>query len=499
MIFPIPRWGDLGEGSALNYTILLENQKKRVNLSLGLLTCFSMFVFWQMGFIYYMGPSLTIDGRTPLPISMDNITLLIAAGYVLSILWMIFLPHLVVYAERFAAITALLSVAALFLPLPEEGLRFLIYTQAFCCCFMIGFETFLITNFFSELAAIKHLTVAYGIALLLIAAVQNDFVPVTFPQFRLSTILALALQIYFYFRLPGSKAACPRYVKKSDGMIAPRKLLTGTFLLVFIGSLMGVSAPAIAGEVKHGVFLMYSVEAVTSVLIYFLYRKKKIHPFRSISICIGLGCIGFLLMFAGTHVPVLTYPACGLIGFGMVTCMMLPLYNLVMMKTYPSRYLPPVTIGLALVAVLVQSSMVELFRQAPTLLYLAYAVIMVILALLYLQMEPYLLNTLHRKVREPLKQKEETGAVVQESNGKHDITGDDTKNPLSMLSKREREVADLIGYGYSNGDIAKVLFISEHTVKDHTKNIYRKADVHSRLELAALVNKWKTRETETEN
>ena len=50
-------------------------------------------------------------------------------------------------------------------------------------------------------------------------------------------------------------------------------------------------------------------------------------------------------------------------------------------------------------------------------------------------------------------------------------------------------LAFLIGYGYSNGDIAKILFISENTVKDHTKNIYRKLEVHSRFELAALVNR----------
>lgn len=40
-----------------------------------------------------------------------------------------------------------------------------------------------------------------------------------------------------------------------------------------------------------------------------------------------------------------------------------------------------------------------------------------------------------------------------------------------------------------NRDIAKTLFISEHTAKDHTKNIYRKLNLHSRFELAAILNK----------
>ena len=61
--------------------------------------------------------------------------------------------------------------------------------------------------------------------------------------------------------------------------------------------------------------------------------------------------------------------------------------------------------------------------------------------------------------------------------------------PLSVLSPKEREVAELICLGFTNRDIAKVMFISEHTVKDHTKKIYPKMGVHSRFELATLVNK----------
>ncbi len=79
----------------MNHPILLQNQKKRLNPPMYMLVFFSMFCFWQMGFIYFMGPSLTINGRTPLPISMDNVTALIAAGYVLSIIWMVIFPRFV--------------------------------------------------------------------------------------------------------------------------------------------------------------------------------------------------------------------------------------------------------------------------------------------------------------------------------------------------------------------------------------------------------------------
>ena len=43
--------------------------------------------------------------------------------------------------------------------------------------------------------------------------------------------------------------------------------------------------------------------------------------------------------------------------------------------------------------------------------------------------------------------------------------------------------------GYTNGDIAKMMFITENTVKDHTKKIYPKMGVRSRFELAAMVSK----------
>ena len=497
-------------------TILENNHKKRLDHPVWMLICFAMFCFWQMGFIYFMGPSLTINGRTPLPISMDNITTLIAVSYVMSILFMCLLPRFVIWAERITASTALATAVGLFLPLSNDVLRTLIYTQVFCCCFMIGFETFVIANYFTEKCAVRHLTVAYGVSLLLIAAVQNEFVPITFRYFRSITIIALVLMLVFFFRMPAGKESCPQYVKKSDWLISPKKLLIGTFILIFVSSLMAVSGPAIVSEMPHGVFITYCSNAFASFLIYFLYKKAKIHPLRTITIFIGLGCVGFLLTYVTNYIPTLSPVACILIGFGMVPCMMLPLYNVILMKMYPSRFLSPITIGLALVAVLIQSSMVELFRNAASMLCLAYAVIMVVLAIVYLQIEPFFLYTLHRNTDKPVElaegksvdteqvqsdmlMEEEELATETVTSGEQEfsqvrpttvqkeIPVSDTS--LSVLTNRELEVVNLICHGYTNGDIAKMLFISEHTVKDHTKNIYRKMNVHSRFELAAHVNR----------
>ena len=46
--------------------------------------------------------------------------------------------------------------------------------------------------------------------------------------------------------------------------------------------------------------------------------------------------------------------------------------------------------------------------------------------------------------------------------------------PGRRLSEREREVLELIGSGATNREIAERLFLSPHTVKEHTSSLYRK-------------------------
>jgi DNA-binding NarL/FixJ family response regulator len=57
---------------------------------------------------------------------------------------------------------------------------------------------------------------------------------------------------------------------------------------------------------------------------------------------------------------------------------------------------------------------------------------------------------------------------------------------LGTLSGREREIAQLVARGASNPEIAAAVFLSRKTVERHLSNIYAKAGVRNRAELAAL-------------
>lgn len=54
--------------------------------------------------------------------------------------------------------------------------------------------------------------------------------------------------------------------------------------------------------------------------------------------------------------------------------------------------------------------------------------------------------------------------------------------PSPRLTDREMEVLRLVARGMNNRDIAKELFISENTVKNHIRNILEKLQLHSRME-----------------
>lgn len=55
---------------------------------------------------------------------------------------------------------------------------------------------------------------------------------------------------------------------------------------------------------------------------------------------------------------------------------------------------------------------------------------------------------------------------------------------LPGLTRREAEILELVSEGYSNAQLARMLWVTEQTVKFHLSNIYRKLGVANRTEAA---------------
>ena len=57
-----------------------------------------------------------------------------------------------------------------------------------------------------------------------------------------------------------------------------------------------------------------------------------------------------------------------------------------------------------------------------------------------------------------------------------------TESAARELTRRELEILRLVAEGHSNGQLAKMLWVTEQTVKFHLSNIYRKLEVANRTE-----------------
>lgn len=59
---------------------------------------------------------------------------------------------------------------------------------------------------------------------------------------------------------------------------------------------------------------------------------------------------------------------------------------------------------------------------------------------------------------------------------------------IDDLSRRERQVADLLAAGHTHRNIADELGVGANTVRSHIAGVYRKLDIHRRAELSSLLH-----------
>jgi DNA-binding CsgD family transcriptional regulator len=463
--------------------LLVENERKRLNIRLPLLICFSMFNAWKMGMVYFSGQAMSVDGMTPLPVDVENLAYLFAAGFILSILVMFFALRITVRMERVACSAALVSMLLLFLPLPPVVLANALYVNFFCCYFMFGFEIVIIAALFTKKTAVTHLTVAYGTSAAFVAALHNEFIALPFAYFRIFVIAACAMQLLFYCRLPGNNF--PRYLKKSDNLVMPKRFFA--FLLVWVAMSCSVIlfGTTVAETVTHGVAVMYLSAAISGFAIFLLWKRFGISPLSACSVFTAMGSLGFVTAICSLYFPALAFVSCAFLGMAWICCWIGPFVaGVLYAKQYPSRFVFTAVIITIMVMVLIHTALLDSMRGNMIVLYMVYSVIAVIMVGLFLVLKPYLEYSFRGK---PLISDERAAQLIEEAKAASEKSEDAAAvlaketgtHPDDELTERERQIAQELMSGLDYKEIAEKLFISPHTVNTHKKSIYSKKGVHN--------------------
>jgi len=79
-------------------------------------------------------------------------------------------------------------------------------------------------------------------------------------------------------------------------------------------------------------------------------------------------------------------------------------------------------------------------------------------------------------------------AVIAEFAARNSTQAVAARTQLEALTDREREVAVAVAQGLSNAEIAKLLFMSEATVKAHVSHVLAKLNLTNRVQAAMLVH-----------
>ncbi|PEQ28115.1 DNA-binding response regulator [Bacillus cereus] len=74
---------------------------------------------------------------------------------------------------------------------------------------------------------------------------------------------------------------------------------------------------------------------------------------------------------------------------------------------------------------------------------------------------------------------------IKHDNNDYNLAGEELEY-TETLTKREIDVLQLLAYGKQNHEIAKILYVSEGTVKTHIHNILQKLDVTDRTQAAVM-------------
>ena len=85
-------------------------------------------------------------------------------------------------------------------------------------------------------------------------------------------------------------------------------------------------------------------------------------------------------------------------------------------------------------------------------------------------------------------------AEISQNQGNRCGPPDSEEPRLAALTTREKEIALLLAEGLNPRQIGERLYISYHTVRNHTASIYQKLEVANRFDLSLFLYRHKSRQ-----
>ena len=459
----------------------------KLNIKTPFLFCLSAaFCIWQMGIIYFSGTSLSLFGRIPIEINQDINTLVIASGYIISIIVMIIFPRKMVLIERFVIFLALFCTIGVLIPFSSVITATFYYIVIFCCVFSIGGIASIATTLFTVDTTWRDAIVGNVVGGIGIAILQNDFIRFDFIIFMFCSIVMIFALLFFLLKLPAKIEIT--FAKKSSNYKRPIIPLIGNFIFIIFPTTLLLMATSIAETIKHGVSIMYLSASVMAIFLNIIKVKLRTNSIKAFAIFFMLTPLGFVFTILSTlknQSSSLGILACIFFGFSIVIANMWFFFSTSAFEIYPSRFIAAIGTGIGLVLALVHSVILESFRENLSILYYVYLVISIFLMILFYILEPYFIYSWKKTIEDKKisHNKKQSSIYTEEKkeNAKIELLG------MEKLSVQEENLAKLILQGYSESEIAKEMNITLNTQKSYRKNLYTKLNIHSRRELFNLL------------
>lgn len=430
---------------------------KKLDLKNYLLIFIETFNIWQMGIIFYSSETLTPSHLIEVPVILKYSIIFIITGYIIGMLAIYLFPKKTIILGRIVMLISLICSIALLLPLTSSLFQILYYINIFNCVFFISINTSLIINYYSLKTCLKDVILCSIVSGILITICQNQIIPLSFTQFNYISIICLSLICFAFFKLPLNYNL--KLINKNDHIKTPsRKIIIGIIIINLIAALNTLFTASISATVKNGVSISYIGLLISAIGFIYLYKKKNVSPLKIATLYFAMTSFGFLVY----TIPVnnIIYVSLLLQGCGYFVLLIVPYFMANLFENYPAKWIAPITILIALIAVFISSGLLEFLRDNPLLLYSIYSFISISITIIYLLTEKSLEFTYLNK-----------------------------KYKYEKLTSREKEVANLLIEGYSATEISKLLYISIYTAKDHIKNVYKKYNVNSKIKFIEKVNK----------